>query len=198
MYLSWLLAITAVRVLTLVSLWDMTLAWDSTMLSCGSAKNFLSSTTNPENIPGSSDNILNCSTDIKNLMQEWPDTPKLSLFSRSSGSLEPICCSSSQQEGLQLSRTYSVSPFHRSFFLEKMTFGKLARREWECRPGQSGITVVPWHSSSGRQKLKQERERPGREQELGEVQDGNNRGCCRSQLSGADSSGKGDTGTCLG
>ena len=29
MYLSWLLVITAVKVLTLVSLWDMTLAWDS-------------------------------------------------------------------------------------------------------------------------------------------------------------------------
>lgn len=142
MYLSWLLAITAVRVLTLVSLWDMTLAWDSTTLSCGSAKNVLSSTTNPENIPGSSDNILNCSTDIKNLTQEWPDTSKLSLFCRSSGSLEPICCSSSQQEGLQLSQshTYSVSPFHRSFFLEKITFGKTSKE------GMRVQTRTVWHN----------------------------------------------------
>ena len=48
MYLSWLLVITAVKVLTLMSLWDMTLAWHNPTFLRGPAKVVLPTILQPQ------------------------------------------------------------------------------------------------------------------------------------------------------
>lgn len=48
MYLSWLLVMTAVKVLTLMSLWDVTLASDNPTFLCRPAKNVLPATLQPQ------------------------------------------------------------------------------------------------------------------------------------------------------